>query len=55
MQYQMKILVILKAFIYTFAKAAAVICTRPSSEAYILRSCRYVLCNLSKPQPGNPA
>lgn len=36
----------------TFANAAAVICTRPSSDAYILRSCRYVLCNLRRPPPG---
>ena len=38
--------------IYTLVKAAAVICTRPSSDAYILRSCRNVLCSRRNPSPG---
>lgn len=37
------------------AKAAAVICTRPSSEAYIFKSCRNVECNRSSPNPWAPA
>ena len=40
---------------HTLVKAAAVICTLPSSEAYTLRSWRYVLWSRRNPEPGREA